>query len=180
MTKLINQDQVHAMIGEVASSKSLAAAPHRPAGEGADDLAFLDESQGHGQVGDYIFRVCFIDPFQGEVMAKFAANTLKAKTAAILLDLNSDYSQGLTQFFKASFTNSAGRSSRKSYTQTRPRFHRPVDGDQRRETGCDLRAGLLRQVGVIAKQAKQLGITAPLLGGTVGTRRSFGSWAATP
>ena len=59
------------------------------------------------QVGDYIFRVCFIDPFQGEVMAKFAANTLKAKKAAIMLDFNSPYSRGLTEFFEASFHKSS-------------------------------------------------------------------------
>jgi hypothetical protein len=65
----------------------------RPESEGADDFAVIDESKSY-QIGDYIFRVCFIDPFQGEVMAKFAFNSLKAKKAAILFDSNST-AQGL-------------------------------------------------------------------------------------
>ena len=61
------------------------------------------------QVGDFVFRICFIDPFQGSVMAKFARNTLKAETAAILWDVKSDYSKGLQQFFKETFPQLGGR-----------------------------------------------------------------------
>ena len=69
------------------------------------------------QVGDYIFRVCFIDPFQGEVMAKFAANNLKAKKAAILYDFNADYSRGLREFFTRSFKGLVARSWRSNPTR---------------------------------------------------------------
>ncbi|HLE63460.1 MAG TPA: ABC transporter substrate-binding protein, partial [Pyrinomonadaceae bacterium] len=102
VSKLINQDRVQALLGEVASSNSLAAAPKA---QEAKVIMISPSSTNPAvtQVGDYIFRVCFIDPFQGEVMAKFASNNLKAKRAAILYDFNSDYSRGLQQFFKRSF-----------------------------------------------------------------------------
>src|ERR1043165_4424495 len=107
VAKLINQDQVRALIGEVASSNSIAAAPNAQEAK----IPMISPSSTNPkvtQIGDYIFRVCFIDPFQGEVMAKFAANTLKAKKAAILFDSNSDYSKGLIQFFKQSFVDKLG------------------------------------------------------------------------
>src|SRR5258705_10935722 len=103
VTKLIDQDRVVALIGEVAWGNTIAAAPNAQEAK----VPMISPSSTNPkvtQVGDYIFRVCFIDPFQGEVMAKFAANTLKAKKAAILFDSNSDYSKGLLQFFKAAFT----------------------------------------------------------------------------
>src|SRR5947209_3824494 len=103
VTKLLRQDQVKALLGEVASTNSLTAAPKAQEAH----IPMITPSSTNPEVtkkGDYIFRVCFIDPFQGEVMAKFAANTLKARRAAILSDFNSDYSKGLTQFFKQSFT----------------------------------------------------------------------------
>ena len=95
---MISQDKVQAVIGEVASSNSLAAAPVAQEAK----IPMISPSSTNPQVteiGDYISRVCFIDPFQGSVMAKFAANTLKAKTAAIFGDVNSDYSKGLTTVF---------------------------------------------------------------------------------
>src|ERR1044072_1502977 len=103
VTKLITKDQVTAVLGEVASSRTMAAAPVAQ----QNMIPLISPSSTNPKVteiGDYIFRVCFIDPFQGLVMAKFAVYTLKAKKAAILFDSNSDYSKGLVQFFKASFT----------------------------------------------------------------------------
>ncbi|HEX8119227.1 MAG TPA: ABC transporter substrate-binding protein, partial [Pyrinomonadaceae bacterium] len=94
VTKLINQDKVVAIIGEVASSNSLAAAPKAQEAK----VPMITPSSTNPkvtQVGDYIFRVCFTDDFQGAVAAKFAANTLKAKKAAVLGDFNSDYSKGM-------------------------------------------------------------------------------------
>ena len=102
ISKLINQDKVVAVLGEVASSNSLAAAPVAQEAK----VPMITPSSTNPkvtEVGDYISRVCFIDPFQGSVMAKFAVNTLKAKTAAVLGDNSSDYSKGLTQFFEQEF-----------------------------------------------------------------------------
>ena len=165
VTKLINQDRVHAVLGEVASSNSLAAAPIAQQAK----IPMITPSSTNPkvtQVGDYIFRVCFIDPFQGEVMAKFAANTLKAKTAAILLDVNSDYSRGLAQFFETSFTGLGSQIIQKqSYTQTDRDFSGQLTAIRSANPDVIYVPGYYGQVGVIAKQAKQLGINAPLLGG---------------
>jgi branched-chain amino acid transport system substrate-binding protein len=163
--KLINQDQVRALIGEVASSNSIAAAPNAQEAK----VPMISPSSTNPkvtQVGDYIFRVCFIDPFQGEVMAKFAANTLKAKRAAILLDVNSDYSRGLGQFFEENFTKFGGQIvERQSYTQTDRDFKGQLTSIRSANPEVIFVPGYYGQVGVIAKQAKELGIKAPLLGG---------------
>src|SRR5215203_3972376 len=107
VTKLINQDKVQALLGEVASSNSLAAAPKAQEAR-VPMISPSSTNPAVTQVGDYIFRVCFIDPFQGEVMAKFAANTIKAKKVAIMKDTKSDYSLGLTDTFTKSFQGLGG------------------------------------------------------------------------
>ena len=165
VTKLISQNQVNAVLGEVASSNSLAAAPKAQQAK----VPMITPSSTNPkvtQVGDYIFRVCFIDPFQGEVMAKFAANTLKAKRAAILLDVNSDYSRGLGQFFEENFVKLGGQIVEKqSYTQTDRDFKGQLTSIRSANPDVIFVPGYYGQVGVIAKQAKELGIKAPLLGG---------------
>ncbi|HJP95715.1 MAG TPA: ABC transporter substrate-binding protein [Pyrinomonadaceae bacterium] len=165
VTKLINQDKVQALLGEVASSNSLAAAPKAQEAK----VPMISPSSTNPQVtqvGDYIFRVCFIDPFQGEVMAKFAANNLKAKKAAILYDFNSDYSRGLYQFFKRSFTSLGGQIvSEQSYTQGDRDFSGQLTAIRSANPDVIYVPGYYGEVGVISNQTKQLGIKAPLLGG---------------
>jgi branched-chain amino acid transport system substrate-binding protein len=118
------------------------------------------------EVGDYISRVCFIDPFQGSVMAKFAANTLKAKTAAILGDVNSDYSKGLTQFFEEEFSKLGGKVvAKEAYTQTDPDFKGQLTKIRDLNPDVVYIPGYYGQVGIIAKQARELGMNMPLLGG---------------
>jgi hypothetical protein len=97
--KLIKQDEVSAVIGEVASSRTLAAAPTCQANH-VPLLSPASTNPKVTQVGDYVFRACFIDPFQGSTMAKFAVERLKAKRIAILTDMKNDYSVGLAQFFR--------------------------------------------------------------------------------
>ncbi len=165
VTKLVNQDQVHAILGEVASSNSLAAAPKAQEAK-VPMISPSSTNPAVTQVGDYIFRVCFIDPFQGEVMAKFAANNLKAKRAAILYDFNSDYSRGLYQFFKRSFTGFGGEIvSEQSYTQGDRDFSGQLTAIRSANPEVIYVPGYYGEVGVIANQTKQLGIRAPLLGG---------------
>lgn len=165
VTKLINQDKVHALLGEVASSNSLAAAPKAQEAR-VPMISPSSTNPAVTQVGDYIFRVCFIDPFQGEVMAKFAANNLKAKRAAILYDFNSDYSRGLYQFFKRSFTGLGGQIvSEQSYTQGDRDFSGQLTAIRAANVEVIYVPGYYGEVGVIANQTKQLGIKAPLLGG---------------
>lgn len=165
VTKLIDQDRVIALLGEVASGNSLAAAPKAQAAH-VPMISPSSTNPAVTQVGDYIFRVCFIDPFQGEVMAKFAANTLKAKSAAIMLDFNSPYSRGLTEFFEKSFTQLGGRVlSKQSYTQGDRDYKGQLTSIRSLNPDVIYVPGYYGEVGVIAKQAKQLGIKAPLLGG---------------
>jgi branched-chain amino acid transport system substrate-binding protein len=165
VTKLINQDKVHAVLGEVASSNSLAAAPVAQAAK----IPMITPSSTNPEVtrkGDYIFRVCFTDDFQGAVAAKFAANTLKAKNAAILGDFNSDYSKGMSKFFKEEFIRLGGKIvSEKAYTQTDSDYKGQLTSIRSANPDVIFVPGYYGQVGVIAKQAKELGISAPLLGG---------------
>ncbi len=165
VTKLIDQDRVIALVGEVASGNSLAAAPKAQAAK-VPMISPSSTNPAVTQVGDYIFRVCFIDPFQGEVMAKFAANTLKAKKAAIMLDFNSPYSRGLTEFFESSFTKLGGQVvTKQSYTQGDRDYKGQLTSIRSANPDVIYVPGYYGEVGVIAKQAKQLGITQPLLGG---------------
>ena len=165
VTKLINQDKVMAILGEVASSNSLAAAPKAQEAK-VPMISPSSTNPAVTQVGDYIFRVCFIDPFQGEVMAKFSANNLKAKRAAILYDFNSDYSRGLFQFFKRSFTSLGGQIVlEKSYTQGDRDFSGQLTAIRSANPDVIYVPGYYGEVGVISNQTKQLGIKAPLLGG---------------
>lgn len=165
VNKLIDQDKVVALIGGGASGNSLAATPRAQSAK----IPLISPSSTNPAVtraGDYIFRACFIDAFQGEVMAKFAANTLKVKKAAIMLDFNSPYSRGLTEFFELSFTKLGGQVvSKQSYTQGDPDYKGQLSSI--RAAGADViyLPGYYGDVAIIAKQARQLGLTQPLLGG---------------
>ena len=165
VSKLISQDKVEALLGEVASTNSLAAAPVAQEAK----IPMITPSSTNPkvtEVGDYISRVCFIDPFQGAVMAKFAGNTLKAKTAAIFGDVNSDYSKGLTQFFKEEFTKLGGKIvAEEAYTQNDPDFKGQLTKIRDLKPDIIYIPGYYSQVGIIAKQARELGMNMPLLGG---------------
>lgn len=165
ISKLINQDKVVAVLGEVASTNSLAAAPVAQEAK----VPMITPSSTNPkvtEVGDYISRVCFIDPFQGSVMAKFAANSLKAKTAAVLGDVNSDYSKGLTQFFEEEFVKLGGKVvAKEAYTQTDPDFKGQLTKIRELKPDVLYIPGYYGQVGIIAKQARELGMDIPLLGG---------------
>src|SRR5688500_8491764 len=107
VTKLITQDKVVAVIGEVASRRTLAAAPIAQRYQ-IPMITPASTNEKVTEVGDYVFRVCFIDPFQGEVLAKFAYNDLKARRVAILKDIQQDYSVGLTDSIAAHFKTLGG------------------------------------------------------------------------
>src|SRR3954449_2454469 len=104
--KLISRDKAIAILGEVASSRSLEAAPICQQNK-IPMISPASTNPKVTEVGDYIFRVCFIDPFQGTVLAKFALGK-GWKRAAILTDVKQDYSVGLTQFFKEYFAKNGG------------------------------------------------------------------------
>ena len=108
----ITQDKVVAVLGEVASRRSLAAAPVAQQYQ-VPMITPSSTNERVTEVGDYIFRVCFIDPFQGEVLAKFAYNDLKARKVAILKDIQQDYSVGLTDSIAKHFTALGGTGARR-------------------------------------------------------------------
>ena len=106
-TKLIEQDKACAIVGTVMSKVSLAGAPICQAAK-IPMIATASTNPKVTGVGNFVFRACFIDPFQGTVGAKFAFDDLKAKKAACLFDVGNDYTKGLSEFFKTKFTALGG------------------------------------------------------------------------
>lgn len=165
VTRLITQDKVVAILGEVASSRSLAMAPIAQNYK----IPMITPSSTNPKVteqGDYIFRVCFIDPFQGTVMAKFATEQLKAKKVAILRDVKNDYSVGLANFFSETFKKNGGEIVMdQSYSAGDIDFKSQLTAIRSKTPEAIFVPGYYTEVGLIARQAKELGIQAPLLGG---------------
>lgn len=164
VTKLIEQNRVIALLGEVASSNSLAAAPVAQARK----VPMITPSSTNPQVtaqGDFIFRVCFIDPFQGYVMAKFARENLKAQTAAILWDNSQDYSKGLAEVFKREFPRMGGRIVQDvTYASSDVDFSSQLTRIRSARPDVIYIPGYYSEVSLIARKARELGITVPLLG----------------
>ncbi len=165
VTRLIEQEKVVAILGEVASSRSLAAAPIAQ----AKKIPMLTPSSTNPkvtEVGDFIFRACFIDPFQGTVMAKFAVENLKAKKVAILRDVKSDYSVGLADFFIAKFKELGGEVvADVSYSSGDVDFKAQLTQIKSKNPDAIFIPGYYTEVGLIARQTRELGIKSPLLGG---------------
>jgi branched-chain amino acid transport system substrate-binding protein len=162
--KLINQNNVLALMGEVASTRSLAAAPIAQRA-GVPMVSPTSTNPKVTQVGDYIFRTCFIDPVQGPVMARFASNNLKAKKAAILTDVANDYSKGLTEFFSGEFKKLGGEIvTTESYSEGDKDFQSQLTKIKAANPDVIFVPGYYTEVGNIAKQAQRLGIKQPMLG----------------
>ncbi len=163
--KLINQDKVMAVLGEVASTRSLFAAPIAQ----QNKIPMVTPSSTNPkvtQVGDYIFRVCFIDPFQGPVMARFTYDNLKLKRVAIFKDLKSDYSLGLAEFFSKKFTELGGTIvSEQSFQTGDSDFKGQLTRIRAANPEAIYIPAYYTEVGLIARQARQLGLKAVLLGG---------------
>ena len=163
--KLISRDGVVAILGEVASSRSLEAAPICQ----QNKIPMISPSSTNPrvtEVGDYIFRVCFIDPFQGTVMANFALNTLHLKNVAVLTDVKSDYSLGLAKFFKEGFVKGGGQIAvEQNYSGGDKDFNAQLTSIKAANPEGIFVPGYYTEVGLIALQARQLGITCPIFGG---------------
>ena len=165
--KLVASDRAIAILGEIASSRSLEAAPICQNAK----IPMVSPGSTNPSVtekGDYIFRVCFIDPFQGTVMAKFALDNLHKKKIAILQDVKSDYSKGLAQFFKEYFTSHGGQIvADLSYTGggTDKDFRAQLTKIKVAQPDAIFVPGYYTEAGLIARQARSLGIKVPLLGG---------------
>lgn len=165
VTRLIEQEKVVALLGEVASSRSLAAAPIAQ----LKKIPMVTPSSTNPkvtEVGDYIFRTCFIDPFQGTVMAKFAAENLKFKKVAVFRDVKSDYSVGLADFFIQKYKELGGTIVVDvSYQSDDVDFKAQLTTIKSANPEAIFIPGYYTAVALIARQARELGIKAKLLGG---------------
>lgn len=163
--KLIKQNGVRAVIGEVASSRSLAAAPECQRSK-IPMLSPASTNPKVTEIGDYIFRTCFIDSFQGRTMAQFARNNLKLKKIAILKDIKNDYSVGLADFFEKTFKTLGGEIiSIESYSEGDIDFRAQLTAIKAKGPEAIYVPGYYTEVGLIARQARELGLALPLLGG---------------
>jgi len=163
--RLINEDKVVALLGEVASSRSLAVAPEAQR-YGVPMVSPASTNPAVTETGDYIFRACFIDPFQGSAMAKFAYQDLGLKKGAVLFDVKNDYSVGLKTFFIQKFKELGGEIVvETSYAEKDPEFRAQLT--QIRDAGPEFVfvPGYYNEFGLIARQAKELGLNVPMLGG---------------
>jgi branched-chain amino acid transport system substrate-binding protein len=165
VTKLITQDRVVAVLGEVASRRTLAAAPVSQKFQ-VPMITPASTNERVTQVGDYIFRVCFIDPFQGEVLAKFAYNDLKARRVAVLKDIQQDYSVGLTDSIQQTFTKLGGQVLEPvSYSSGDADFRAILTQVRAQKPDAVFATGYYPEAAIIVRQARELGMTMPILGG---------------
>jgi branched-chain amino acid transport system substrate-binding protein len=163
--KLVNKDRVVAIVGEVASSRSKAGAQICQTSK----IPMVSPASTNPEVtliGDYIFRVCFIDPFQATVLSKFAINTLKVKKVAVLKDVKNAYSTGLADFFEKEFKALGGEIvENQSYSNGDKDFKAQLTSIKSKKPDAVFIPGYYTDVGLIAIQAREIGITQPLFGG---------------
>lgn len=171
MQKLISQDKVVAVIGPNQSSAVIASGAINNGAKVVDitpmgtnpDVTVDPKTK---QVKPYSFRTCFIDPFQGTVMASFASNELKVKRAAIYIDNTSDYAKGLAQFFKENFVKNGGQVViEEAYLQKDTDFKSTLTKIKAAKPDFIYIPGYYQEVGLIVKQAREMGINVPMAGG---------------
>jgi branched-chain amino acid transport system substrate-binding protein len=168
ITKLITQDKVVTVLGPVSSSNVLATAQVAQDNKipvltatGTNPKVTVD----NGKVRPYIFRACFIDPFQGKVMSDFATKTLKAKTAAIYIDNSSDYSKGLADVFEKEFTAAGGKIvAKEAFLQKDQDFKATLTKIKAQNPEVMFVPAYYEEVGKIVKQSRELGMTIPMMG----------------
>jgi branched-chain amino acid transport system substrate-binding protein len=170
ITKLTTSDKVSVVLGACTSSNTMAMT------QIADDQkvplvsSFSTNPKvtvnDDGSVNPYVYRVCFIDPFQGTVMGNFATNTLKVKKVAVYIDNSSDYSKGLAHFFEESFTKNGGQIvAEEAYLQKDSDFKATLTKLAAANPDMIYVPGYYEEVGKIIKQARDMGITVPITGG---------------
>lgn len=163
--KLISRDRVTALLGEVASSRSLEIAPIAQSSK----IPMISPASTNPKVtaiGNYVFRVCFIDPYQGTVMAKFAKSELHLKKVAVLTSVSSAYSVGLAKYFKERFTADGGDIAiEQKYSEGDKDFRSQLTAIKAAGVEGVFVPGYYSEAALIAKQARELGLTVPLFGG---------------
>jgi branched-chain amino acid transport system substrate-binding protein len=165
VNKLISKDGVIAILGEVASSRSLEAAPICQQSQ-IPMISPASTNPTVTQEGNYIFRVCFNDDFQGGALANFASGTLKANKVAILTDVKSDYSKGLAKSFKAKYSNNGGNiGTELDFNGGDKDFKGQLTAIKSDNPDAIFLPGYYNDVALICIQAKQLGMNIPIFGG---------------
>ncbi len=162
--KFISRDKVVAILGEVASSRTLEAAPIAQNAK-IPLITPSSTSEAVTQKGNYIFRVCFIDPFQGTVMAKFARNTLKIRKVAVLSSVSSAYSVGLSKYFKERFAADGGTVViEQKFSEGDKDFKAQLTAIKAAGVEGIFVPGYYAEAGLICRQAQALGIKLPIFG----------------
>ncbi len=165
VTKLITSDNVVALIGENSSNQSLAAAPIAQL-NGVPMISPSSTNPAVTEKGDFIFRVCFTDPYQGKALASFVRTNLKLDKAAILVDKKNDYSVGLAGVFRKDFEAAGGTIvAEQSYTGGDSEFRPQLTAIKSAAPQAIFIPGFYTEAGQIAIQSRDLGLAVPLIGG---------------
>jgi len=163
--RLVVRDRVHVLLGEVASSRSLAMAPIAEE-HGVPMISPASTNPRVTEGRQWVFRTCFIDPFQGRVMARFAREELGLTRVAVLRDVRNDYSVGLANFFVDAFTELGGTVvSDQSYSAGDIDFRSQLTEIRAKNPEAIYVPGYYTDVGLIARQVRELGMNVPLMGG---------------
>jgi len=164
-TRLIAQDKVKLILGEAASTNSMAIADKAQAAQ-VPQISPSSTNPKVTEKGDFIFRVCFIDPFQGFVMARFAKENLGLNRVAVLQDTKSAYSIGLSDVFVRKFSELGGKIvASEAYGKGDTDFRAQLTAIKAQKPEALWVPGYYSDVGIIARQARELGLKVPLLGG---------------
>jgi branched-chain amino acid transport system substrate-binding protein len=163
--KLISRDKVVAVIGANASANSLEAAPICQQAK-IPMMAISSTSPEVTKKGDYIFRICFIDPFQGAVLAKFAHSSLKAKRVALLTSTNSPYSVGLSAVLRERFSALGGEVvAEQKFSEGDKDFRAQLTAIRAAKPDVIAATGFYTEAALICRQARSLGLDVPVIGG---------------
>ena len=164
--KLVDSEKVSAILGPVTSGATLAVAPNATAKQIPLITPTATEPTITKVGGDYMFRGCFVDSFQGDVLGKYASETLKFKTAAVLYNSGSDYSKGIGDSFKAKFEGAGGKVGEfLTYNDKDTDFKAQLTKIKTLNPDVIVLPDYYNVVGLIAKQARDMGIKSQFLGG---------------
>lgn len=173
--RLISKDNVNVIIGSYGSSLSMSGGPVAQ-DAGIPVIGCSPTNPAVTLDNDYYFRVCFIDPFQGTVMSNYATNTLGAKTAAIVQDVQQDYSVGLSSYFEKAFKATNGEESiveKVNYNTGDKDFSAQLTAIKAANPDVIFAPGNFLECGILVAKARELGITAPILGGDTWEAEEF-------
>ncbi len=167
--KLVSQDKVAAIIGAATSTDTLAQVEIAQSNSvplltptGTNPTVTVKD----GKLNDFVFRTCFIDPFQGTVAANFASKELKVDNAAVMIDSSSDYAKGLADAFKKSFKKNGGKIvAQEAYVAKDTDFHATLTRIKAANPKFVFLPGYYEEVGLIIKQAREIGLDVPFMGG---------------